>query len=185
MSDQYFNGSPPFGVTPIPINIMKSKNGNQTNINTTMDAIYTTKCWQINFTTVIYVVGIDMYYGKGILGHWCVRFLVITTLSGFHYFLDECITTILISDSLNSVQEDKNTRFKFTFILKPKHAFDLLRENMLANGITILEHDDLCFSATSNNEPHLHVFRFKQDDEFVSDEKVSRELGPNYISLCL
>ena len=46
---------------------------------------------------------------------------------------------------------------------------------------TVLEHDDL-FLATSNNEPHLHEFRFKQDDEeFVSDEEVSRELGPKYI----
>ena len=36
----------------------------------------------------------------------------------------------------------------------------------------------------TKNEPHLHAFRFKQDDEFVSDEEVSRELGPNYISPC-
>ena len=29
------------------------------------------------------------------------------------------------------------------------------------------------------------MFRFKQDDvEFVSDEEVSREVGPNYISPC-
>ena len=29
------------------------------------------------------------------------------------------------------------------------------------------------------------MFQFKQDDvEFVSDEKVSRELGPNYILYC-
>ena len=51
-------------------------------------------------------------------------------------------------------------------------------------GITIIEQDDLYFNAGSNNEPHLHVFRFKQDDEFVSDEEVSRELGTNYISHC-
>ena len=41
------------------------------------------------------------------------------------------------------------------------------------------------FNADANNEPHLHVFRFQQnDEEFVSDEKVSRELGSNYISPC-
>ena len=41
------------------------------------------------------------------------------------------------------------------------------------------------FNAGPNNEPHLHVFRFKQnDEEFVNDEKVSRELGANYISPC-
>ena len=43
----------------------------------------------------------------------------------------------------------------------------------------------IVFNASSNNEPKLHVFRFKQNDvEFVSDEEVSRELGPNYISPC-
>ena len=41
------------------------------------------------------------------------------------------------------------------------------------------------FNGGANNEPYLHVFRFKQNDkEFVSDEEVSRELGPNYISPC-
>ena len=63
MSDQFLNGSRPFGVTPIQVNIQYFKNGNQTNINTTVDAIYTTKSRQINFNTVIHVVGIDMYYG--------------------------------------------------------------------------------------------------------------------------
>ena len=60
MSDQLFNGSRPFGVTPIPVRIKKSKNGNQTNLNPTMNAIYTTKSRQINFNTVIHVVGIEM-----------------------------------------------------------------------------------------------------------------------------
>ena len=64
MSVQFINGSRPFGVTPIPVNIKKFKNGNQTNINTTMDAIYTTKSRQINLNTEIHVVGIDLYYGK-------------------------------------------------------------------------------------------------------------------------
>ena len=34
-----------------------------------MDAVYTTKSRQINLNTVIHVVRIDMYYGKGILAH--------------------------------------------------------------------------------------------------------------------
>ena len=56
---------------------------------------------------------------------------------------------------------------------------------MFSKGITIIEPDDFNFNVGSNNEPHLHVFRFRQDDEeFVSDEEVSRELGPNYISPC-
>ena len=138
MPHQFLNKSRPFGVTSIPVNIMKSKNGNQTNMNITMDAIYTTKFRKINLNTVIHVVGIDRYYGKGILVHWCVLFFIHTTMFGFQYFLDEFITTILITDSLNSVHEDGNTRFEFTFILKPKQAFDHLRENMLAQGITVL-----------------------------------------------
>ena len=56
---------------------------------------------------------------------------------------------------------------------------------MFSKKITILEHDYFCFNASCNNTPHLHVFRFIQDyEEFVSDEEVSRELGPNYISPC-
>ena len=56
---------------------------------------------------------------------------------------------------------------------------------MFSKGITIFEHDDFFCKACSNNEPHLHEFRFKQDDvKFVSDEEVSRKLGLNYISPC-
>ena len=56
---------------------------------------------------------------------------------------------------------------------------------MYSKGITIIEQDDFFCNAGANNEPHLHVFRFKQNDkEFVSDEEVSRELGHNYISPC-
>ena len=56
---------------------------------------------------------------------------------------------------------------------------------MYSKEITIIEHDDFFFNAGANNEPHLYVFRFKQnDEEFVSDEEVSRELGLNYISPC-
>ena len=56
---------------------------------------------------------------------------------------------------------------------------------MCSKGITLLEHDDFFVNAGSNNKPHLHLFRFKQDDEeFVCDEEVSIELGPNYISPC-
>ena len=64
-------------------------------------------------------------------------------------------------------------------------SLDILKDYMFFNGITIIEQDDFYFNADSNNEPHLHVFRFKQDDdEFVSDKEVSCELGPNYISPC-
>ena len=64
-------------------------------------------------------------------------------------------------------------------------SLHILKDYMFSKGITILEHNDFLFNASSNNEPHLNLFRFKYDDkEFVSDEEVSRELGPNYISPC-
>ena len=62
-------------------------------------------------------------------------------------------------------------------------SLDILKDYMYFNGITIIEYDDFVFNAGANNEPHLHVFLFKQnDEEFVSNEEVSRKLGPNYIS---
>ena len=63
------------------------------------------------------------------------------------FFFDEFIKTILITDSLNSLNEVQNILFKFTFYLKPKQAFDLLRENMVNEGITILKYDDLFVAA--------------------------------------
>ena len=53
---------------------------------------------------------------------------------------------------------------------------------MFAKYITVLKHDDLFISATWKREFYFHQFWFKQDYvEFVSDDAVSRELGPNYI----
>ena len=143
MTDQLLNGFRPFGVTPILVNIQSFKNGNHTDNSTTVDAICMTKFRQINFNIVIYVVGIDMYFGNGIIGHLCDRFLLPTTMFCYYYFLDEFIKTIIIPYSLNFVNEDANTRFEITFILKPKQSFDLLRENMVNRGITAFKHDDL------------------------------------------
>ena len=43
----------------------------------------------------------------------------------------------------------------------------------------------MIFYVTFNNKPHLYVFRLKQnEEEFVRDEEVSRELGFNYVSPC-
>ena len=53
-------------------------------------------------------------------------------------------------------------------------------------GISIIEHSYLFVgSAPSNEEIHLARFRFKEDDEdFVSDEELHRELGDDYIPPC-
>ena len=102
-----------------------------------------------------------MNYGDGIIVHCCVRFLVFTTMFNFYYFLDEFIKTILITDSLNSVYKNANTKFEITFTLKPKEACDILRENIVNRKNTFIKHDELVFGGTSNYEFFLEVFRFK------------------------
>ena len=44
-------------------------------------------------------------------------------------------------------------------------SLDILKDYMFSKGITIIEHDDFFFNASSNNEHHIHVFWFKQNDE--------------------
>ena len=104
-------------------------------------------------------------------------------MSGFHIFLDELIKTSLITDSLNGVHEVGNLPIEVTYFVQPKQAVDGLRKDMLTRRITILEHDDLFFSASSNNEPYLEVFRFKQE-EFISNDELSLALGLNYTPPC-
>ena len=81
-----------------------------------------------------------------------------------------------ITDSQNSGHEDANTRFDITFILKPKHAFNFLRKNMVNIGNSVLDNDDLFFGGTSNKEPFLVVFWFKYI-EIISNYELSRVLG--------
>ena len=79
--------------------------------------------------------------------------------------------------------EVKNKISKINFQQKQTPQ-DIFKNYMYSTGITIIEHD-FFFNAGANNEPHLHVFRVKQNDEnCVSDEEVLHEFGPNYISPC-
>ena len=108
----------------------------------------------------------------------------------FHNFLDRFIRKALIIDFVFSsigafeLMEFTNKISQINFQQK-QTSYNILKDYMFSEGITILEHDDLVFNASINSKPHLHLFRFKQDDkEFVSDEEVSREPGPNFISPC-
>ena len=108
----------------------------------------------------------------------------------FNDFLDRFIWKVLISDSVLSsigafeLMEFKNKISQINFQQK-QTSLHILKDYMFSKGITIIEHDDFFLNASSNNKRHLHVFRFKQnDEEFVSEEVVSLELGPNYISPC-
>ena len=57
---------------------------------------------------------------------------------------------------------------------------------MFSTKITILEHNNFFVNNSSNQKPNLHLFGFQPYDyvELVSDEEVSRVLGPNYITRC-
>ena len=152
---------------------------------------YTIKSRQLNFTTVIFVINVELLDGGEVKNQWCIRVLVpITEAShvSFHNFLDKFIRNVLITDSvLFSIKAFELMEFKNKIsqidIQQKQTSLDILKDYMFSKGITIIEQDDFYFNAHFNNEPHLHVFRVKQDDnEFVSDEEVSRELKPNYIS---
>ena len=153
---------------------------------------YTIKSSQLNPTTVIFVVNVKLLDGSDIKNQWCIRFLVPITEAfhvSFHNFLDRFIRKVLITDFVLSsigafeLMEFKSKISQIDFQQK-QTSFRILKDYMFSKTTTILEHDDFFLNASCNNQPHLHVFRFKQDDKFVSDEKVSRELGPNYISPC-
>ena len=67
--------------------------------------------------------------------------------------------------------------------VKEKAELDNLRKSMLSMGVTILEHDDIYHYSTSDHEPELAMFKYKDEDKyFISDEEYSRELGSDYIS---
>ena len=52
---------------------------------------------------------------------------------------------------------------------------DNLKKSMVSISISILEHNDLIFSATSYNKPYLAMFWFnKNNHEFLSGKKLSQ-----------
>ena len=154
---------------------------------------YTIKSRQLDPTTVIFVVNVELLDGGVVKHQWYIRFLVPITEAfhvSFYDFLDKFIRKVLSTDSVLSsigafeLMEFRNKISKIDFQQK-QISLHILKDYISSDRITILEHNDFVFNASSNNEPHLHVFRFKLDNvEFVIDEEVSRELGPKYISLC-
>ena len=64
-----------------------------------------------------------------------------------------------------------------------KAALNNVQEKMLTMEIIIIEHSNLFVKATlSHKEMHFARFRLKTEDKnFVSHEKLHRELGVDYI----
>ena len=66
---------------------------------------YSITARQINPTTVIYVVDVELLDGAEIKNHWCIRFRVFISeacSTSFHDFLEKFIRRVLITDPVLS-----------------------------------------------------------------------------------
>ena len=64
---------------------------------------YTIKSRELNITTVIYVVDVELLDGNETKDHWCFRFLIPTIKvfrKSFHDFLEKFIQRVFITDSV-------------------------------------------------------------------------------------
>ena len=109
---------------------------------------YTIKARQLNPTTVIYVLDVELLDGGEIKNHLCIRFLVPiheACNTSFHDFLEK-----FIRSPYHWFCFKLHWRFWADDVLKqvdfPKQqltALYILRDFMFLKGITIIEHNDL------------------------------------------
>ena len=113
----------------------------------TVKVKYPLKKHQINFATVIYAVGIELYDNEDIKNHWCLRILVPITSSSsyaFHSVLNESIKTVLITDSvLFSIGAVELMRFQnkiedHDLFQQQQAVLDNLRKEIFSIDVTIL-----------------------------------------------
>ena len=138
---------------------------------------YTTKSRQLNPTTVIKVVDVELLDGGETKDHWCIRFLVPTIEAfgnSFHNFLDTFIRRVLITDSVLSsigafeLMEFQNKMDQIDFPKQQQTALDILRDYMISKSIIVSEHDDLFIGdVIINKEPDLEMFRYKNVNKGV------------------
>ena len=153
---------------------------------------YTIKARQINLSTFIYTVGVTLVDGNKNMDHWVLQFLVPISHHlrySFITFRQRLIRTVLITDSvLDSIGALELMKFQnkidqHDITVKENAELDDLRKSMFSMGVTILEHDDIYHCSTSDHEPELVMFRYKDENKyFISDKVFSRELGSVYIS---
>ena len=148
---------------------------------------YTIKARQLNPTTVIYVLDVDLLDGSKSKNHWCLRFLVSISEAcsrSFHDFLEKFIRRVLITDSVLSsigafeLLVFQNRMDKLDFPKQQQTALDMLRDYMMLKSITVIEHYDLLFGdAIFNDEPDLTMFRNKKENKkIVSDEDLDHDI---------
>ena len=129
---------------------------------------YTTKSRQLNPTTVIKVVDVELLDWGVSKDDWCIRFLVPTIEAfgnSFHNFLNTFIRRVLITDSVLSsigafeLMEFQHKMDKLDFPKQQKTALDILRDYMISKSIIVIEHDDLFIGDVNfNKEPDLEMF---------------------------
>ena len=112
---------------------------------------YSIKARQINSTTVIYVVNVEMLDGGEIKNHWCIRFLVPISdacSTSFHDFSEKFIRRVLITDPVLSfigafeLMMFQNRIDQLDFLDQQHTALDMLKDFMILKSITVIKHDD-------------------------------------------
>ena len=115
---------------------------------------YTIKARQLNPTTVIYLLDVELLDGGEIKNHWCIRFLVPINEAcntSFHDFLEKFIRRVFITDSGLSyigafeLMVFQNRMDQLDFFKQQQTALDILRDFMFLKGITVIKHHDLFF----------------------------------------
>ena len=147
---------------------------------------YSIKARQINSTTVIYVVDVELLDRGEIKNHWCIRFLLIISeacSTSFHDFLEKFIRRVLITDPVLSsigafeLMVFQNMIDKLDFPDKPHTALDMLRDFMIFKSTTVIEHDYLFFGgAIFNDDPDFAMFRYKKETKIVSHENLENDI---------
>ena len=147
---------------------------------------FSIKARQIYPTTVIYVVDVELLNGGETKNHWCIRYLVHISeacSTSFHDFLEKFIRRVLINDTvLSSIGAFELMVFKIwidqlDFPDKQHTALDMLRDFMILNRITVIEHDDLFFGGDIfNDDPDLAMFRYKKETKIVRHENLENDI---------
>ena len=137
---------------------------------------YTIIARQINPTTVIYVLDVDLLDGGESKNHWCKRFCVPISeacSTSFHDFLEKFIRRVLITDSvLSSVGACKLMVFQkrmdqLDFPNQQPTALSMLRDFMILKSVTVIEHDLFVGDAIFNDDSDLAMFRYKKNKKIV------------------
>ena len=149
----------------------------------------TIKSRQINFTTVIYVVNVELLDAGECTKDWYIRFLVPVS-AAFHQlfddFLENFICTVLITDSvLSSIGADEVMAFQNSieqvdFVHQQQTMLNNLKENMITKSIIVIEHDDLFIgNAIFINKPNLAIFRYQTENDILHHD-IKREVPGVY-----